>query len=146
MIIGQIEQMKMQKIAAGSARSNTPDRQPGQRRHRPQHADDRQQRAIEQAEAPEHETQRNADQRRQAEAGADTRHRLQQVPAHALVVGTVAVERMLEQQQRRTQRAQRPGQVGRNTRHDRPGQDQAGEAQQRRHRRCGFAGVTPPAG
>jgi hypothetical protein len=49
------------------------------------------------AEAAEDEAERNADQRREAEADADALQRGQDVPADALVVRPVAVERVGEQ-------------------------------------------------
>ena len=86
----------MVQIAAGLAALKTqqPDRQPGQRRHRPQQADQRRDHVVQEAETADHEAERDADQRGQAEADADALEREEDVPADALVVRAVAVERV----------------------------------------------------
>jgi hypothetical protein len=72
-IIGQSEQMKITYMAAGSAflNSQEPDGQPGERAHGLQQRDDRRRHVREEAEAADHEAERNADQRRQPEADGD---------------------------------------------------------------------------
>jgi hypothetical protein len=67
--------------------------------------------AGQELEAADHETERNADQRSQAEAGADAVQRMQDVPADALVVGAVVVERVGEQFLRRGPGLGRAGQA-----------------------------------
>jgi hypothetical protein len=82
MTIGQIEQMKIVQ---------------SQWRDRTQQADERIQHLVQEVEAPDHEAQRNPDRRRQAKAQRHALERGQDVPAYALVVRPVAVERIGKQ-------------------------------------------------
>src|SRR5713101_2244165 len=85
----------------GGLEHHQADRQPGERRHRPQDADDRRRHVGEKAEASQHKAERDADQRRHAETDADPPERGEHVPAYALVVRPLLVERIAEDLERR---------------------------------------------
>jgi hypothetical protein len=69
MIMGQIEQMKMVQMAAGLALEHQQaDRQPGQRRHRAQQADQRVEHAREEGKASDHKARRDTNQSGQAKS------------------------------------------------------------------------------
>src|SRR5574341_502870 len=70
------------------------DRQPRERRHGLEQRDDRRRHAREKPPAADHEAQRDTDERRQAEADADALERAEHVPADALVVRSLHVERI----------------------------------------------------
>mmetsp|Transcript_11774 Transcript_11774/g.27604 ORF Transcript_11774/g.27604 Transcript_11774/m.27604 type:complete len:483 (+) Transcript_11774:738-2186(+) len=81
----------------GALEGQQADRQPGQRRHRLEQRDQRRHHAVREFEAADQEAQRDAHQRREAKAQADAAEGVQDVPADALVVRALAVERVGKQ-------------------------------------------------
>ena len=99
MMIGQIEVMKITKIADGCAvaEGRQRDRQPGQRRHGAQHLEDR----VEPAHGPDRladdGAEQDADDGGEAEADGDALQRGQHAPAEADVLRTGHEERIDDQ-------------------------------------------------
>src|SRR5688572_3003230 len=110
------------------------DRQPGERRYRLEQRDDRRRHAREETEAPDHEAERDADQRRQAEADADALQRREHVPADALVVRSLAVERIGEDLRRGGADGDRIGDAPAEFGDRRPGGDEHQQPRDARHR------------
>ena len=95
MTVGHIAQSAIVKIAAGSDfwKTTRPERQPRQRRDRPQELDDRVEGLVEAAREPEQEADRRADEQREQVALADAHERVEGEPADALVHLAVLEER-----------------------------------------------------
>lgn len=106
-------------------------RQPGQRADRAQQGNQRIKHAGEEQRTADQKPQRNARQRRQAEAHRHALQGGQHVPADAHVIGPVLIERIGKQRQRRVQRAQRRGKTFAVHRRQLPGQQQHPQPQQR---------------
>ncbi|KAG0773513.1 hypothetical protein G6F22_014815 [Rhizopus arrhizus] len=85
----------------GRLEQQQPQRQPGQRRHRTQQAHDGREHGADRGISADGKPDRDADHRRQPEADRHALQRRQQVPADALVVGAVVIERIREQFHRR---------------------------------------------
>nr|GEU28124.1 hypothetical protein [Tanacetum cinerariifolium] len=107
------------------------DGQPRQRRHGLEQADNRAEHGADELDAPDHEPQRDAHQRGQAEAHRDPLQRRQQIPADALVIGAVAVERIGKQFDGFVERHQRRGKSRVLDGDELPHQHQQGRAHQR---------------
>src|SRR5258706_2672304 len=100
------------------------DGQPCERRNRFQQSNDGRGHAGEEAEAADDEAERNADQRRHAEADADALERHEHVPADALVVGAFAIERIGEDLRRRVRHRDGIGNAAAQLRDQGPQRDQ----------------------
>ena len=118
-------------------------RQPGQRADRAQQSNQRIKHAGEEQRTADQKPQRNARQRRQAEAHRHALQGGQHVPADAHVIGPVLIERIGKQGQRRVQRAQRRGKAFAMHRRQLPGQQQHSQPQQRGQQALGE--LTQPA-
>ena len=104
MMIGQIEVMKITKIAEGwlSRNAASDDRQPGQRRHRAQHLEDRVEPAHRPDRLADERAEQDADDRREAEADGHALQRDQHPPAEPDVLRAE-----IEERRRRSGRAPR---------------------------------------
>src|SRR6266705_4639012 len=116
----------------GGLEHHQADRQPGERRHRLQDADDRRRHVGEEAKTPEHETERDADERRHPETDADPPERGEHVPAYALVVRPFPVERIAEHLERGMPSRLGIGQPAAGPGEDLPERDEQCEADDRR--------------